>query len=932
MTSINLALSSAQKSVFNEAFEICDILLLLGNFPGTKMRITIKARLTAYTLNIIFIVGGAIALFMANTLVESLHEEFRNKAQALATVLRADLTDATFQLDVAGITASLQAANRDPDVIDAIVLDTDGVILSDGTDDNSRQFERDVHFHDDEVAQLDLLSVHLEQDDNILAAITPISMPSGEVIGFVHLELSTQRLESGISTVIYQLIAIVMALFIVGGLLSMDLSRRFTRPLNRIRDGLLQIREGKFHEDIVLNRSDELGEVAHSINQLAGNLDSTTVSRDYLDRVIDSMGNMLLVVDAKSEIVLSNQTTTSLLGYSQAELLGKNIGTIIHSDDGDNLDIESQVADESSSSTTHRIYISRDNREIPVLQTTKTLYDATGKLERVILNTHDYTEQQLLQQELQSARDDALKAVEAKSEFLANMSHEIRTPMNGVIGMTGILLDTPLSEEQRECAETVRKSADSLLTVINDILDYSKIEAGKLDIEVLDFDLNQALEEVTDLLVFKTEDKGLEFLTEIPSDVPVQLRGDPGRIRQIILNLTNNAIKFTNEGEIVLSAQLENDDGEFATIRFSVTDSGIGIPDDAMDRLFASFSQVDASTTRKYGGTGLGLTISKQLVELMGGEIGVESEVGKGSIFWFSLPLKKQPKQAIESRAVLTDIREKHVLVVDDNETNRNILHRQLASWGCRSTEVESGPLALQALEESIAANDRFDLAILDMQMPEMDGKMLGRAIKADPRCANLPLILLTSMGKRGDGKDMLDIGFSAYLNKPIKQSHLFDAIASILGRHLTGNANQKESLITRHTLIKQKKSTKRLLLAEDNTVNQIVARKLLEKMGYHIDCVSNGAEAVATLESVPYDAVLMDCQMPELDGYQATRVIREASHERRSIPIIAMTANAMAGDREKCLAAGMVDYVGKPIVREELEAALLRWLPEDNR
>ena len=551
---------------------------------------------------------------------------------------------------------------------------------------------------------------------------------------------------------------------------------------------------------------------------------------------------------------------------------------------------------------------------------------------------NEINEKKLTEKALIKARDEAEAAVEAKSEFLASMSHEIRTPMNGVLGMTELLINTELTSKQQRFAETIHKSGSALLSIINDILDFSKIEAGKLELSKTVFDLRLLTEEIGDMFANQVHQKGLELTCNYPADGHSVFRGDAVRIRQILVNLIGNALKFTEKGEILLKIELFEKKNDIYLIRFRVRDSGIGISADAQDKIFNSFSQADGSTTRKFGGTGLGLTISKKLTELMGGKIGLKSQPDLGSTFWFAIPLKKEAavKSSLPGSASL-NFKNVRALIADNNKTNREVLEQQFTSWGMDYYSIDNGKKALSSIQSASQQGNPFSLVILDSQLPGLDGVTLARKINNDSEISDTKVIMLSSSNNMEETGQWLMAGIESYLNKPVRQNELYESVYKALISDEENNNQPEQKSVAPH----EEKSFNlqgHILVAEDNIVNQELVREMLLSLGCTVDVMDNGRLAFETISDSlldnfqqPYDLILMDCQMPEMDGFEATQTLRQWEGQQevlQRIPIIALTANAMEGDRDKCIAAGMDDYMTKPFTIDQMGAMLHRWLP----
>ena len=698
---------------------------------------------------------------------------------------------------------------------------------------------------------------------------------------------------------------------------------------NRFSQGDHAVRVEATGAPEVRSAAEAFNNMANNIESLIASLGESEANNRRLAAIVKQSSEAIWTRDLDGRITTWNAGATLLFGYSAEEAVGHSLTLDRTSAEDMQRRLERLKAGETFSYETKAV--TKSGRELDIEVAAAPLHDENSRVVGKICVAHDVTQRKRVEEELYAAREAAEAANQAKSTFLAKMSHEIRTPMNGVLGMTELLLETGLTGAQRRFAETVQRSGKSLLGIINDILDFSKIEAGKLNLEHIDFDLRQTVEDTVELLAERAQSKGLELVCALPVNLVPRVKGDPLRLGQVLTNLVGNAIKFTDRGEVTVSASCLEDTLDSVALRFEVTDTGPGISKEAQGRIFENFTQADGSTTRSHGGTGLGLPISKQLVEMMGGTMHVESVPGVGSTFWFAVRFDKHEGQAQGELVSYNKLEGIRALVVAPNATTRNILHVQMTNWGMSNRTVETPDQALDMLTQAAARGAPYDVVIIDTALEASGALKLAKAIKVSPALADARTIMLMPVGRQGDIREVRHAGVRMCLSKPVRQSALYDCLVNVMSRTEESNANVQiaeapPAPVRRH-------NRRRLLLAEDNPVNQEVALGILQIEGYQVTVAKNGAEAVEAFSKSAFDLVLMDCHMPEMDGFEATRKIREMEKQAslKRIPIVALTANAMQQDREECLNAGMDDHLSKPYSRLQMRETLDRWLHQEN-
>jgi two-component system sensor histidine kinase/response regulator len=878
-----------------------------------------------------------MSAFSAWSIDNNLSTEFESKGTAISESIAGASVETFVNKDPASAQAIIdERLERTPGVAYILVIDDQGEIIAHTfvptIPEQVRLLAHDRHKTVTQEVQVSGLGDCIDVCSPILA---------GEV-GYVHVGMAREPIRQKVWSRSLQMVGLFTLLFVVGALATYFLMRKISGPLRRLTVGAKRLASGETlltGEDAAFPDwfpaaagNDEVGQLTEAFRYMVQEVAAREQRlKQQFKLLLDSTAEAIYGVDLDGNCVFCNPACVQVLGYQKADdLVGRNMHTLTHHSrpDGSPLAVAASRIQQTLESGTgtvadDEVLWRKDNSNFPVEYRCNAMFQG-GKVVGAVVTFVEISARKQAEAELRQAMEAAEAANRAKSEFLANMSHEVRTPMNGIIGMTELALETPLSADQRQYLSMVKQSGDALLAVINDILDFSKIEAGKFALDPVEFPLREDVGDALKLLSLRAHRKGLELTYHVQPDVPDCLVGDSARLRQVIINLVGNAIKFTERGEVVVRVAVDEQTRRESVLHFTVTDTGIGIPAAKLREVFDPFTQVDGSTTRKFGGTGLGLTISTRLVQMMGGSIWVESEIGKGSTFHFTVRLAAAATTA--KRPIRhVDLENLPVLVVDDNATNRVILGEVLLNWHMKPTPVDSGPAAVTALNHAAAAGASFPLVLLDAMMPDMDGFAVAEEIKKNPLLAAATILMLSSADNVGDAARCREIGVARYLRKPIKQSELLDAILVALGSVPLGL-----STLALPSGAGDIGPGWNILVAEDNEVNQQLAIQILMKRGHQVELVDNGREALSALERKNFDAVLMDVQMPEMDGLAATAAIRDQEKSTgRHLPIIALTAHTMKGDRERCLAAGMDAYVSKPLRPGELLDVLDQILPK---
>src|ERR1700676_969574 len=886
-------------------------------------------------LQSIVMVTSAVALLVASV-VFTLYDRstfLRAKTQDLsasAKMIGSNSTAAVSFGDAKSAREILAALQAKPNVINACIYDKDGRVLA--------TYSRTAAHSGFSPPPAQTQTSAIVRHNMVL--FQPITL-NGESIGTIFIEADLTDLNERLVRFLEIDFLVLLVSLAVAFLLSTRLQRVISGPIRELADTASSVTTQENYSIRATKRgNDEIGLLFDQFNSMLDrlqqrdialqgahdNLEKRVAERtSYLNALIQNSPLGIMVLDSEQKIKLCNSAFEKLFEYTREEVIGKSIASLFTGVEP-LLEAHRRAVDETPLDLVFRVQ-RKDQSVLDVELHTVGLM-VNGVLLGSLGLYQDISTRKRAEGEMQRAKEAAEKASRAKSEFLANMSHEIRTPLNGVMGMTDLVLDTELTQEQREYLDTVKMSADSLLTVINDILDFSKIDAGKVDLDMADFNLRDNMEGILRTLALRADEKGLELLCEIAPEVPGIMHGDSSRLNQVVINLVSNAIKFTQEGEVALKVQLEAKEGDDCILHFTVADTGIGVPLEKQKIIFDPFTQADSSTTRKYGGTGLGLTISARLVGMMGGKIWMESEVGQGATFHFTARMVSHGDvMAIGTIAPPEVLRNVKVLVVDDNRTNRRILEGMLRRWEMKSTLVEGGVEGLAEVSRAQSEGKPYGLILMDMHMPKMDGFELVERIKHILESSAPMIMMLTSAGHRGEAERCRKLGIAAYLLKPIRQSELREAIARVLGaREQTGAI----PLVTRYSLhdARDPDTVLRILVAEDNAVNQRLAVRMLEKRGHRVVVAGNGREALDALTKDTFDLVFMDVQMPEMDGFEATAGIRKREEGTgRHQVVVALTAHAMKDDRERCLASGMDGYLSKPIGPRELDEVLEKYM-----